>query len=477
MKTFEADVVIIGSGAGGGTAFNYYAAKKSTILVEEGFFNAEDAKKMSVSESTRKMYRNSGLRVAVGRPTITIGEGCAVGGSTEINGGLMWRTPIHKLKQWASLGIKHLSESELTPYFERVEKDFNVISEFSRFELDVDSEKLIAGSKNLNWKIVPARRAVSNCEKRNLCPSGCPSGAKQTISRVKLNQGVLSGGEILKGVKVMRIRSRKKSILLECKEIITGETVKINASKCIVSCGAIETPRLLARSNFLNRPYGTIGMHINLKILAEFPEEINPDKSTIFTHQVQEFMEDGILFMAANLRREYLAFASSHLSNVTFEEIINKFKNYAMYTSQIEATTRLFDIGPRFGNPVLVVKYSRKDKLKIKESLVLLSRVLFAAGAKKIILPYSGNNTAKNMIEISDIIGSNRFQNLNLTTVHLMSSLPLKKKSKIIDDIGRLKKDKRIQILDASILPTTIGESPEETIVTIAEKLLELGNK
>jgi hypothetical protein len=188
-------------------------------------------------------------------------------------------------------------------------------------------------------------------------------------------------------------------------------------------------------------------------------------------------MEDGILFMAANLRREYLAFASSHLSNVTFEEIINKFKNYAMYTSQIEATTRLFDVGPRFGNPVLVVKYSRKDKLKIKESLVLLSRVLFAAGAKKIILPYSGNNTAKNMIEISDIIGSNRFQNLNLTTVHLMSSLPLKKKSKIIDDIGRLKKDKRIQILDASILPTTIGESPEETIVAIAEKLLELGNK
>jgi choline dehydrogenase-like flavoprotein len=83
-----ADVVVVGSGAGGAVVARELAARgKDVVLVEEGgFFTGKD-----FTGNPRQMidllYRNRGITGALGRPAIPIPLGRCVGGTTTINSG------------------------------------------------------------------------------------------------------------------------------------------------------------------------------------------------------------------------------------------------------------------------------------------------------------------------------------------------------------------------------------------------------
>ena len=47
------------------------------------------------------LYRDGGLTPFLGNPAIGFGEGVALGGSTVVNGGLLWRTPEFILSEWS----------------------------------------------------------------------------------------------------------------------------------------------------------------------------------------------------------------------------------------------------------------------------------------------------------------------------------------------------------------------------------------
>ena len=53
-------------------------------------------------EQMRRQYRNEGLTVALGRPSVAYTEGRCVGGGSEVNSGLYHRPPAGLLERWAS---------------------------------------------------------------------------------------------------------------------------------------------------------------------------------------------------------------------------------------------------------------------------------------------------------------------------------------------------------------------------------------
>ena len=88
-KANEAEVMgIIGEVAG-----------KDVIMLEEGG-TYSDYQFDSPAERIFELYRNSGVTPIRGRPDIAFAEGCLWGGTTEINGGVFWRTPNPVLKHW-----------------------------------------------------------------------------------------------------------------------------------------------------------------------------------------------------------------------------------------------------------------------------------------------------------------------------------------------------------------------------------------
>src|SRR5262249_16995304 len=118
-----ADVVVVGSGAGGAVVARELAARgKDVVLVEDGSFLTGDPRPM-----IDLLYRNRGLTGALGRPTIPIPLGCCVGGTTTINSGTCYRAPDYVLDEWVRrFGVRGVDEPGLRPYFERVEAELGI---------------------------------------------------------------------------------------------------------------------------------------------------------------------------------------------------------------------------------------------------------------------------------------------------------------------------------------------------------------
>ena len=179
----SADVIVIGSGAGGATvAATVAESGKRVILLEEGPGYQSREYSGNFSGMTSEIMRNGGATVIMGRGPIAYLEGKVLGGSTVLNGGMCWRTPEHILDEWKSRGLEHLSPRLIEPYFEMIEEVIN-----ARYQ-DVGSEGennhlFRRGAEALGWELQRNKRNQVHCVGTNDCVSGCPTGAKQSTAQ------------------------------------------------------------------------------------------------------------------------------------------------------------------------------------------------------------------------------------------------------------------------------------------------------
>jgi choline dehydrogenase-like flavoprotein len=117
----SADVVIIGSGAGGSVA----AAELSkngwkVVLIEEGSYFTPAQFNGDEFLSNTRLYRDAGFILAE-EQTLNIVQGRTLGGSTTIN----WQTslypPIYVTDEWDKrFGLKDYSKEKMNPYIEEI---------------------------------------------------------------------------------------------------------------------------------------------------------------------------------------------------------------------------------------------------------------------------------------------------------------------------------------------------------------------
>ncbi|HLT05184.1 MAG TPA: GMC family oxidoreductase N-terminal domain-containing protein, partial [Pseudomonas sp.] len=112
--TLETDVVIVGSGAGGGTSAEILsAAGLRVLIVEEGPLKTSTDFRMQEHDAYPALYQEG-----IGRMSkdgaVTILQGRAVGGTTLINWTSCFRTPDATLEHWArEHGVVGLSTAEM----------------------------------------------------------------------------------------------------------------------------------------------------------------------------------------------------------------------------------------------------------------------------------------------------------------------------------------------------------------------------
>src|SRR5213075_353510 len=125
--TLEADVAIVGTGAGGGTAAEILAdAGLRVVLLEEGPLKSSRDFRMLESDAYPQLYQESAARKTKDR-AINILQGRCVGGGTTVNWTSSFRTPAATLAHWATeYGLSGFSERDLAPWFERMEQRLNV---------------------------------------------------------------------------------------------------------------------------------------------------------------------------------------------------------------------------------------------------------------------------------------------------------------------------------------------------------------
>ncbi|MCA9668393.1 MAG: GMC family oxidoreductase [Myxococcales bacterium] len=483
----RADVIIIGSGAGGGVMAAELAEGGLDVLVlEEGGYHGTEEFTADGAAMARKLYRDGGLTFALGTPPVMFSEGRCVGGSTTINGGMSWRTPDMILERWRREdGISDATPDKMARYFERVESFISARLNDPE-TLGRDNELLKQGADKKGWRIIQNIRNTVHCAGSNNCAFGCPTGAKQSTLVSYLPRALRFGARVYADCRVDKL-------LLDERENrargVSGRVIESNgqpshrfvahAPVVVVCCGSVQTPALLARSG-LKSPSGQLGhnlaLHPNAKLVALFDEDVEAYKGAHQFYQVREFQEQGIgVLTAINVPPGIIAM-SMPMYGERLGALMRDYQRMVIAGCLIEdSVTGRVRVTPG-GKPVCTYQLARRDAQQAVRAMSLLSELMFTAGAKRIILPFEG---VPELTSIDDVrwlrnqhIGR---ESMELLTVHMMGTARMgdDPRRHVCDPRGQLYGARGVYLADASVFPSPIGVNPMETVMTLATRSAE----
>ncbi|MEW6113623.1 MAG: GMC family oxidoreductase [Thermodesulfobacteriota bacterium] len=469
----SADAVIVGSGAGGATAAYLLArAGKEVVVLEEGGYHQTEDFEGPIGDLMGKLYRDAGMTPILGKPAIAFAEGCCVGGSTVINGGLCWRTPQHVLNTWRGAGLSGLDEASLTPIFEELERDLSIsVQDIS--DSNAASRLLIEGCQQLGWAWERVPRAQIDCSNSNRCPTGCPTGAKQSMLVTYIPKALSKGARIYSDARVTEIvRSGPRAEGVTARVTNGSKTFRLNvkARAVFLAGGSIQTPYLLLRNGFTHQVGTNLQIHFNLKAVATFPQAIEPQRGTMMTAQVKQFTGDDMYIGSSNFDPVYLALTLAPHGHSVVERVTENWRKASIYLVQVKCAGTGKVINARLGRPMTYYKLLAEDVRRIHLGLRRLVQLLLAAGAEEVFLSIAGSSPIRCEADLDKLMSDAPDpRRLDILSVHAMASCPLgmDARTSAADAFGLLHGTDNIFIADAGMLPGATGTNPQITIMAM----------
>ncbi|MCG8416308.1 MAG: GMC family oxidoreductase [Proteobacteria bacterium] len=477
----DCDVAIVGSGAGGATLGAELAESGLDVaILEEGPYVTTADFTSRAAATIGALYRDGGATIALGKPTMMYQEGRVVGGSTVINGGMSWRTPDSVLERWhRQHRIDGIRAADMEPFFARVEERIHV-SHQDPETIGRDNELLRAGAEAMGWNVIGNLRNQMHCAGSNNCAFGCPTGAKQSALVTYIPRALAFGARVYSRVRALRIsRAGKRATGVEARVVRQdgrlGARIRVRSRLVVSACGAIHTPALLGRSGFRSpsRQIGkNLSMHPNCKLIAIFDRDVRGWEGVHQAFQVREFQDRGLVFAAVNVPPGIVAMSAPYAGR-ELGEFMRDYNRMVVAGALVEDTRfgRVW-VDPT-GQPRALYQLCDRDADTLREGVALLGELLFAAGAKRIILPFAGHHTVTSADQARALARANIPKaSMELFTVHMMGTARMgeDRSSAVTDSAGRVHDADRLFVCDASLFPGPIGVNPMLTIQALATR-------
>ncbi len=281
---FEADVVIVGTGAGGGVTADILSdAGLRVVLVEEGPLRSSSDFKMREADAYPELYQESAARKTADK-AINILQGRAVGGSTTVNWSSCFRTPPSTLAFWQQqFGLRELSVESLDPWFSAMERKLSIRA--WDMPPNANNNVLVRGAEKLGIDFGHIQRNVKGCWNLGYCGMGCPTNAKQSMLVTTLPSALERGATLYSRLRAGRLRFEGNRVTaLDCEALgpdgvhPSGLRVHLRARHFVIAGGAIGSPALLLRSGVPD-PYRLLGkrsfLHPVVISSSLMPEDVN----------------------------------------------------------------------------------------------------------------------------------------------------------------------------------------------------------
>jgi len=474
----ECDVVIVGSGAGGATmAVELAEAGVDVVVVEEGGYHPTESFTAETLRALRVLYRDAG-GMAIGRPSVAFAEGRCVGGSTVVNGGMSWRTPAAVLERWSAReGVLEISERKMEPYFARAESRHSVGLQDPE-TIGRDSELLQVGAAARGWAVVPNRRAQLHCAGTNNCNNGCPTGAKRSMLVTSVPRALALGARLYADCRVDRVTRAGGTVTGVTGHFVRrggrrGPALTVRARKVIVAGGATQTPALLARSGLrsASRQLGrNLSLHPNATVVAFFDEDVTGWQGVHQAFQIREFTAEGLILTATNLPPTALAGLLPAYGSELGELMSD-------YNRIVTAGPLVTDTGtgrvrsmPRLGTQVFY-QLTDADAARMIRGVELTGEALFAAGARRMLLPFDGAPEVRSLAQLRDLLARPVPKpSIRVYSIHLMGTARMSEDPRrgVTDSFGAVHGVPGLYVADASLFPGPIGINPMETVIALA---------
>ncbi len=196
-------------------------------------------------------------------------------------------------------------------------------------------------------------------------------------------------------------------------------------------------------------------------------------------YQVREFADDGILLTAVNLPPSLVAMTLPSYGRELGELM-------AGYNHMLTAGCLIEDTGsgrvrslPGVG-PQVIYQLNDCDAERVVRGIAYSAELMFAAGARSVLLPFDGAPEVRSPSALHDLISRPvAKRSMELFTVHLMGTARMSEDPRrgVTDSFGAFHGVPGMYVADASLFPTPIGVNPMETILALvtrnAHRLIE----
>src|SRR2546428_911591 len=252
------DVVIIGSGAGGGTVAQALAplarAGRRVLVVERGRRFADDEFTGRELEMASQLYADGGgFLTAEG--TMTLAFAHAYGGSTVVYTGTSLTAPERVIRGWSVPGLDY---ADLLRRSQRYLRENNVhLLEPER--INENNRLFVDGGARAGYRVEQFPVNVTGCRGSSLCNLGCPNQAKQGTNRVQLPAAERAGAEVATRAQALRIEPDRVVVVRVGEKPAGGKGLpsewapgeyRVAAKLVVCAGGAIGSTALLLRSPF-----------------------------------------------------------------------------------------------------------------------------------------------------------------------------------------------------------------------------------
>lgn len=484
-----ADFILIGSGPGGATVARVLSdAGFDLLMLEEGARVDDTPTRVDAWSAFRHHWRDQSLQVARGRAFWPILQGCAVGGTTPINGAIIHRIPEEIHAHWSKEERLDtgLSLHELTRIYDQLDHELHVrpVAEPIRGQNNL---RFAQGVDALGWKNNIIRRNECGCQGSGRCTQVCPFGAKQSMDRTFLPHATAQGMRLYSHARAERILSsngQASGVSGHFHDPLTrtrGRAFSFEARCGVIVCaGAVHTPVLLHNSG-LKRATPLLGErfmgHPGTSILVRFEDEVGMFRGATQGHESTHFWNDGMKFEVVGVPPAVAAARLPGFGAALFDRL-NDLPRTAHWGLQIRAKAQgRVRPGLFGGRPRIYYNFLPEDIQTMKRALDRLIRIAFASGATSVVpgvfgLPdeiYSVDALAA----LHDLPEDpRRFHGI---CAHLFgtASMGATAEQGVVNSKGESFALPGLFVADASILPTNMGVNPQHTICAFAWHIAE----
>jgi choline dehydrogenase-like flavoprotein len=480
----ECDVVVVGSGAGGGTAAGVLAAAGLDVVVIEagGYFSEEDFDGAELSGYAR-LYLNGG-GVATGDQSIGLLAGSCLGGGTVVNYTWCFRPPDFVRDDWEQrFGLSDWAGSDFDASLDAVWERIGISSESS---IPSARDHAMRGAlEKLGWHSEVMQRNCKGCEEEvcRLCHYGCQIGAKQSTMKTWLQDAYDNGARIVVNAPVDRLLIEDGAARGVEAVTLDGHRVTVRSRAVAMAAGALNTPAIMLRSGMGGQVGQNLMLHPVLITWGIFDEELPAWAGTLgatFSDELLNLGEGyGIKYEHAATPPSILAIFAPWRGSRESAELMQSLR----YTAGYGALQRARDGGSvtidSEGLPVANWALSDFDRDVMRRGLDGAAQLLEAGGARRIYSSHAGwvsyepgSGDRGSLLDAADRCGWDAAQ-VTLGSFHLMGSARMGSSASdsACNPDGESWDVKDLFVVDGSVLPTGLGVNPMVTIEAAAHKI------
>ena len=475
------DVIVVGSGAGGGVVAGELAERgRSVLLIEAGpHRTAADFMRWEAHATHDLWWPLAFAEPTAGalEPPVALFRGRCVGGTTTINTKVALRPTAQDYEKWhAAAGIVNdrgepFGEADLLAHLERVEQRLGVRE---RHDWQTCVHTTQRGFRALDAELEPVMSYTDgNCMRCGSCLQGCPTNAgKSTLNTYIQPAQVTSELDLQAGCDVRRVVIDDRGDGPQATGVeyldARGTPREVNADVVVVAAGTLATPGILLRSGVREVAAGSpsseligrnLGFHPARLVEGLFDEIQDAHMVYPISAHCMKFQrdEDGGFIVEAATVQDPIGFATAlsdeHGRPLWGEELAQTMRQYRYFTGLLTMVndenngTAWVDAS---GRDRFSFVWNDRERARIDGSLQFAREVLEAAGAKRVL---------QTGVISTHVQGSCR-----------MGSDPTRS---VVGPHGESHDVRRLFIGDGSVVPRTLSVNPSLTIMALASRLAE----